>query len=37
VLGRLAADVVERKPNPWAALFRWRPRRRDAKEAARAD
>ena len=37
VLGSLIADVVERKPNPWAARFRWRPRGRDAKEAARAD
>jgi glycine/D-amino acid oxidase-like deaminating enzyme len=36
VLGRLIADVVERKPNPWAHRFRWRHRDRDASEAARA-
>jgi glycine/D-amino acid oxidase-like deaminating enzyme len=36
VLGSLIADVVEAKPNPWAARFRWRSRGRDAKEAARA-
>ena len=37
VLGNLVADVVERKPNEWAARFRWRPRGRDGKEAARAE
>jgi glycine/D-amino acid oxidase-like deaminating enzyme len=36
VLGRLIADVVERKPNPWAHRFGWRRRDRDATEAARA-
>jgi len=36
VLGQLIADVVERKPNPWADRFRWRVRERDSKEAARA-
>jgi glycine/D-amino acid oxidase-like deaminating enzyme len=36
VLGGLIADVVERKPNPWAHRFRWRSRERDATEAARA-
>jgi glycine/D-amino acid oxidase-like deaminating enzyme len=37
VLGRLIADVVERKPNEWADRFRWRVRERDRREAARAD
>jgi glycine/D-amino acid oxidase-like deaminating enzyme len=36
VLGGLIADVVERRPNPWARRFRWRARERDATEAARA-
>jgi glycine/D-amino acid oxidase-like deaminating enzyme len=36
VLGRLIADVVERKPNAWAHRFRWRRRDREATEAARA-
>jgi glycine/D-amino acid oxidase-like deaminating enzyme len=36
VLGAVIADVIEAKPNPWAARFRWRSRGRDAKEAARA-
>jgi glycine/D-amino acid oxidase-like deaminating enzyme len=36
VLGPLIADVVERRPNPWAVMFRWRERLRDSKEAARA-
>jgi sarcosine oxidase len=36
VFGPLIADVVERRPNPWAARFRWRARDIDGKEAARA-
>jgi glycine/D-amino acid oxidase-like deaminating enzyme len=36
VLGPLIADVVERRPNPWAVMFRCRERLRDSKEAARA-
>lgn len=36
ILGGLIADVVERKPNPWAHRFRWRSRERDATETARA-
>jgi glycine/D-amino acid oxidase-like deaminating enzyme len=36
VLGGLIADVIETKSNAWAARFGWRPRGRDAKEAARA-
>jgi sarcosine oxidase / L-pipecolate oxidase len=36
VLGALIADVVERKSNPWRDRFKWRPRVRDSKEAARA-
>jgi glycine/D-amino acid oxidase-like deaminating enzyme len=36
VLGRLIADVVERRPNPWKARFAWRRRGADRKEAARA-
>ncbi len=36
ILGRLIADVVERRPNPWAHRFGWRSRTRDATEAARA-
>lgn len=36
VVGGLIADVVERKPNDWAARFRWRARDRNGKEAARA-
>jgi glycine/D-amino acid oxidase-like deaminating enzyme len=36
VLGRLIADVVERKPNAWAHRFRWRRRDCEATEAARA-
>jgi sarcosine oxidase / L-pipecolate oxidase len=37
VLGDVIADVVERKPNAWAARFRWRTRAQDAMEAARAN
>jgi sarcosine oxidase / L-pipecolate oxidase len=37
ILGPLIADVVERRPNPWASRFRWRSRDRDRREAARAD
>jgi len=36
MLGSLIADVVEKKPNRWAPAFRWRERRKDSKEAARA-
>src|SRR5258706_479245 len=32
VLGPLIADVVERKPNPYAAKFRWRPEVRGKNE-----
>jgi glycine/D-amino acid oxidase-like deaminating enzyme len=35
VMGGLLADVVEGKPNAWAARFRWREPRA-TKEAARA-
>ncbi|MBI1880667.1 MAG: FAD-dependent oxidoreductase [Chloroflexi bacterium] len=35
VLGGLIADVVERKPNPYAARFAWRPRGRLTTEEAR--
>ena len=37
ILGPLIADVVERRPNAWAARFRWRSRGPDRREAARAD
>ena len=37
VLGPLIADVIERKPSPWADRFRWRVRERDRREAARAE
>jgi glycine/D-amino acid oxidase-like deaminating enzyme len=36
VLGSIIADAVERKPNTTSSRFAWRPRERDAKEAARA-
>ncbi|MBI3878032.1 MAG: FAD-dependent oxidoreductase, partial [Verrucomicrobia bacterium] len=36
VLGGLIADVVEEKPNPFAARFRWRERRAGVKEESRA-
>jgi glycine/D-amino acid oxidase-like deaminating enzyme len=36
ILGGLIADVVEKKPNAWAARFGWRPRGRAGKEKARA-
>jgi glycine/D-amino acid oxidase-like deaminating enzyme len=36
VLGRLIADVVERKPNPYASRFAWRDKReKPVKEQAR--
>jgi glycine/D-amino acid oxidase-like deaminating enzyme len=35
VLGRLIADVLERKPNPYAARFAWRPRGELTTEDAR--
>jgi sarcosine oxidase / L-pipecolate oxidase len=37
ILGPLIADVVERRPNLWAARFRWRSRGPDRREAARSD
>jgi glycine/D-amino acid oxidase-like deaminating enzyme len=37
VLGSLIADVIERRPNPWAPRFRWRSRGPDRREAARAE
>lgn len=38
VLGGLIADVVERKPNPWAARFAWRePKSRDSEGARSSD
>ena len=37
VLGPLIADVVERRPNPWASRFQWRARVDGRKEAARAE
>lgn len=36
ILGPLIADVVERRPNAWAARFRWRSRGPQRREAARA-
>jgi glycine/D-amino acid oxidase-like deaminating enzyme len=35
VFGELVADVVEGRDNPWAGRFRWRPRGKPTKEAAR--
>ncbi len=35
VLGRIIADVLEQKPNPWAARFAWRKRGEPSKEGAR--
>ena len=35
VLGGLIADVLERKPNPYAARFAWRPRGELVTENAR--
>ena len=37
VLGAVIADVVEQRPGPFAARFRWRHRDRDRREAARSD
>ena len=37
VLGDVVADVVEQRPNAWAARFAWRRRGPDTREAARAD
>jgi glycine/D-amino acid oxidase-like deaminating enzyme len=37
ILGPLIADVVERRPNRWAARFRWRSRGPERREAARAE
>jgi glycine/D-amino acid oxidase-like deaminating enzyme len=37
ILGKVVADVVERRPNRWATRFAWRARVRDSKEAARSD
>jgi glycine/D-amino acid oxidase-like deaminating enzyme len=36
VLGPIIADVVERRPNPWAHRFRWRAREGRRTEDARA-
>ena len=36
VLGDLIADVVERRPNPWAGRFAWREPRAMSGEGARA-
>jgi glycine/D-amino acid oxidase-like deaminating enzyme len=35
VLGSIIADVIERRANPYAARFAWRPRGRLSSEAAR--
>ncbi|HKQ60022.1 MAG TPA: FAD-dependent oxidoreductase [Candidatus Polarisedimenticolaceae bacterium] len=35
VLGAIIADVLERKPNPWAPRFTWRPRGKLTTEQAR--
>ena len=37
ILGGLIADVVEGRENQWANRFAWRQRRRDSREAARAE
>jgi glycine/D-amino acid oxidase-like deaminating enzyme len=37
ILGPLIADVVEHRRNRWASRFRWRSRREDRREAARAE
>lgn len=37
VLGRLIADVVERRENPWAARFRWKDHALPGREQSRAE
>ena len=36
VMGEIIADVVERKPNAWAARYRWREKTRAHSDGARA-
>lgn len=36
VLGEIIADVVERKPNPWAQSYRWREKTATHADGARA-
>ena len=36
VLGEIIADVVERKPNPWAQRYRWRKKTAASSDGARA-
>jgi glycine/D-amino acid oxidase-like deaminating enzyme len=36
VLGEIIADVVERKPNPWAKRYRWREKTAGSSDGARA-
>jgi glycine/D-amino acid oxidase-like deaminating enzyme len=36
VLGEIIADVVERKPNPWAQRYRWREKTATSSDGARA-
>lgn len=36
VLGEIIADVVERKPNPWAERYRWREKTAASSDGARA-
>ncbi len=36
VLGQIIADAVERKPNPWAARYRWREPKGARTDGARA-
>lgn len=36
VMGGIIADVVERKPNPWAARYRWRKKTLASADGARA-
>ena len=36
VMGEIIADVVERKPNPWAGRYRWREKTNAHSDGARA-
>lgn len=36
VMGEIIADVVERKPNPWAKRYRWREKTAASSDGARA-
>ena len=36
VMGQIIADVVERKPNPWASRYRWREKTAISSDGARA-